>query len=136
MTTSVQGYHMSDQGEILNSNPFIHKRTFVTNGFVIEEDGTGAVIINGRYTLYGFVDSGKCHLCGEQIRIYDVQHDNYICIKDNLWCHPWCPDPECRYCNNHPERPLPTFGVNDDTFPKRDITAGWSRIKMFIGIDV
>lgn len=125
---------MIDHDESQKGNPFIHKRTFTTDTYVIEEDGTGAVVING-FTIYGFVDTGTCSICSEPIRVYDVQHDSYICVKENLWCDRACSDEFCNLCNNRPERPLP-YRVNDDTYPKRDSSKGWSRIKKFIGIDV
>jgi len=124
---------VDDQLPDLAINPFVNERKIVTEKFTIIEDGTGAVTING-FTLYGFVDGGKCDLCGGVIRIFDISYDQYFCPSCNEWREPFCKDPLCRFCSGtHPERPLPTFGVNDKTYPKR-LGQGWGNMK-FVTID-
>lgn len=126
---------VGDQFANLDRNPFANNRTITNDEFTIVEDGTGAVTING-FTLYGFVDGGECSLCGGTIRIYDFQYDQYFCPRPscNERREPFCKNIDCKFCSiERPPKPLPTFGINEDTFPKRS-GQGWGKMK-FVSID-
>lgn len=83
----------------------------------------GRICINGFY-VYGWVEyRNRCTICGH-IMIFDMGHDDHFCPDCNTWLYPVCRDPECEICTTRPIKPLPDFGINDDTFPERT-RRGW-----------
>jgi hypothetical protein len=121
-----------NQFGILSSSPFSNDQTITTDKFVIVEQN-GVVAING-FRLNGFVDTRECTTCGLRIRVFDIDYDQYFCPDCNQWVEGWCSDPDCTFCGQeHPSRPLPVFGIDESTYPKRT-GIGWSRFK-FIEID-
>jgi hypothetical protein len=42
---------------------------------------------------------------------FSEQYDAYYDDKTNEWLESKCDDPECEYCTNRPEKPLPEADV-------------------------
>ncbi|WML48750.1 hypothetical protein RCG23_00990 [Neobacillus sp. PS3-34] len=65
-----------------------------------------SVIIDG-YEIEGFIDKELCcNKCSTSL-VYYEDFDAYFCPKCNLWTEAACDDPDCIYCPNRPEKPLP-----------------------------
>lgn len=41
------------------------------------------------------------------ILVYYEDFDAYFCAQCNNWTESKCSDPDCTYCPNRPEKPLP-----------------------------
>jgi hypothetical protein len=48
---------------------------------------------------------GFCYKCGGDRTFSDV-YDSYYCQNCNMWLEDLCPDEDCGYCKNRPEKPL------------------------------
>ncbi len=72
---------------------------------VTENEERGVVII-GEHEVEGFIDEQLCPKC-QQPRIYSDVYDAYFCPQCNMWLESACSDPNCEYCRNRPEKPLP-----------------------------
>jgi hypothetical protein len=64
-------------------------------------------LIISDFEFYGHIDQNqscsdyKCNL------IYYEDFDAYFCPQCNNWTESKCSDPDCTYCPNRPEKPLP-----------------------------
>lgn len=66
----------------------------------------GEVKIDG-FEFYGQIEQEKfCSNCKFNLVYYD-DFDEYFCPKCNSWVGSKCSDPNCKYCSNRPEKPLP-----------------------------
>ena len=71
---------------------------------IVEKNGM--VIIN-EFEFYGDIQHGKpCSTCESNFIYYD-EFDTYFCPECNCWTESKCSDPNCFYCPNRPETPLP-----------------------------
>ncbi|MFC1454747.1 hypothetical protein ACFLQI_01520 [Candidatus Undinarchaeota archaeon] len=76
----------------------------------IKENKKGKVVIDG-FEVDGFISKKsagkfeKCE-CGETT-IFSFDHDDFFCPKCNKWIGRNCGDPECGFCKNKSEKPLP-----------------------------
>jgi len=87
--------------------------------------------ING-FRIHGEISEGNaCSECGHRF-IFDYDHDSYFCPGCNIWTEgDRCGDPDCRFCSNRPDKPLPDFGVNDGKYPQRD-SSGWDNVTTLV----
>jgi hypothetical protein len=68
------------------------------------EEKDDLVIIDG-YEIGGFID-GYCSVCNFSLVFYE-DFDAHFCPNCNTWTESKCNDPDCDYCSNRPENPLP-----------------------------
>lgn len=71
----------------------------------IEQRGD-VVIIDGLEISGAIQKKQQCPACQSPI-IYDDSFDSYFCAICNEWQEETCDDPNCHYCVQRPERPLP-----------------------------
>jgi len=103
-----------------------------TDGIDIYEH-YGKISING-YLVYGWVEYHmRCKKCNH-IMVFDMDWDDHICPRCNEWHHTISGNCDCEICTNRPEKPLPDFGVNDDSYPIRTL-GGWEDMEAVIILD-
>ncbi|MGG0658104.1 hypothetical protein [Rummeliibacillus pycnus] len=72
----------------------------------IEVKDDDKVIIDD-FEFYGHIEQEQfCSKCEFNL-VYNEDFDAYFCPKCNLWTESQCSDPDCEYCPNRPEKPLP-----------------------------
>lgn len=70
------------------------------------EERDDLVIINGLEINGSISKNSFCPVCNSNI-IRDDGFDAYFCAKCNEWLEEKCSDPDCHYCRQRPEYPLP-----------------------------
>ncbi|WP_027410580.1 hypothetical protein [Anoxybacteroides tepidamans] len=68
----------------------------------VEDD---IVIIDG-FEIGGFLVGEYCTTCGSEIILYEF-FDSEFCPDCNEWLSHCCGDPDCMFCKERPEKPLP-----------------------------
>ncbi|MEC1177517.1 hypothetical protein P9B03_03390 [Metasolibacillus meyeri] len=63
------------------------------------------VIING-LEIEGSIANERCEQCGNN-KIRDDKYDAYFCATCNKWLEEKCSDPDCYYCPQRPDKPIP-----------------------------
>ncbi|WP_397539108.1 hypothetical protein [Rummeliibacillus pycnus] len=72
----------------------------------IEVKDDDKVVIDG-FEFYGHIEQEQfCSKCEFNL-VYNEDFDAYFCPKCNYWNEAQCSDPDCEYCPNRPEKPLP-----------------------------
>jgi hypothetical protein len=75
-------------------------------GLMKIEEKDDLVIIDG-FEIEGFIDKSQhCSICNFNL-VYYEDFDAYFCPHCNYWTESQCSDPNCHYCPNRPEKPLP-----------------------------
>jgi len=132
-----QGIKISGEDE-----GFWSTREFNTGHFYISEDCGSidifpirdGVVSKSSFHFDGYVQYPVyCETCNH-VKLFDIDHDAHFCPLCNVWIDKKCSDPNCDFCSTRPEKPLPTFGVDDDSYPKRS-RGGWNRY-YWVKVDV
>jgi hypothetical protein len=76
-------------------------------GFLMEVIETDTGVIIAGFKIDGFLDRAQyCPVCKSHL-VYYEDYDAYFCPSCNIWTEVKCGDPECMYCPNRPDTPLP-----------------------------
>jgi len=92
---------------------------------ILPINSEGEIALTG-FHFEGYVQNRRfCSKC-QHFQLFDIDHDSHFCPLCNIWLEGTCDDPECGFCPTRPEKPMPTFGVDEDTYPPRS-RGGWGR---------
>lgn len=70
----------------------------------IQQEGDYVMINN--FKIEGYILAERCEQCGNP-KIRSDQYDAYFCAYCNKWLEEKCTDPNCRYCPQRPDKPIP-----------------------------
>jgi hypothetical protein len=70
------------------------------------EEKDDKVIIDD-FEIDGHIDEDRCCSNCKFNLVYYEDFDAYFCSKCNYWTESKCSDPDCNYCPQRPEKPLP-----------------------------